>query len=538
MTDDDATAAGSSAPVAVKKTRRERGLSPIWIIPLVALGIGLYLIYRVVSESGPTITISFNAAAGIEAGKTQVKFKNVVVGEVTEVDINDDLSGVTITVSMAVKTEQYLTEKSRFWIVQARISGTNISGLSTLLSGDYIGMDPSAEGARIKSFVGLERPPPVLFDEDGHHFKLRAKELGGLDFGSPVYFRQIPVGRVADYKSLENGDIELQIFVRAPYDKHVNKATRFWNAGGIDISLGAQGVEIKTQSLMTIVSGGVAFDTVPGIGQKAVQAVTNGHEFRLYPSHTSSRQRSYTDKRKLMFYFDDPVRGLKRGAPVELRGFQIGEVLDISFEFDREQSDFRIPVLAEIQPQRVKIVGEENFNTVMENLVAKGLRARLESGNIVLGQLMISLDFHPDAPPAEADLSGPHPVIPTVRSTLNVLTGDATALIKELRQTGRTINDFLGSQEFRASVDDLASALSHIKLIAAQIDQEAAPKLTAVLSETASTLGEAQVMLASNSTTRTEINRLLGELAEAARSIRLLADYLEQHPESIIKGKD
>ena len=538
MTEADNSESDGSIPSALKKTPRERGFSPIWIIPIVALLIGLFLIYRVISETGPTVTISFNEASGIEAGKTKVRFKDVVIGEVTEVDIDDDLSGVTVTVSMVSNTSQYMTDKSRFWVVQPQISAGNITGLGTLLSGNYIGMDPSPEGKKTKKFTGLEHPPVIHSDEAGREFKLHAKTLGGLKSGSPVYFRQIMVGSVVDYRFLDSGDLELEVFVRQPYDKHVNAATRFWNAGGFDVTLSAAGLEIKTQSLVTIIAGGIAFDTMAGLGRDASQPAADKQIFDLYPSRTASQSKIYTEKHRVLMYFADPVRGLLPGAPLELRGYKIGQVLDISFEFDRDTDEVRIPVLAEIEPERVNITGESDFGVTIGQMVANGLRASLQSGNIVFGKLLVDLEFYPDEPSVKVDFSGKYPVIPTIRGGVGEILRDAQALVKELRKTGNSINDFLDSNSFKDSVNDLSATLGHIEQISAQINEEAAPQVRAVLSGAAATLQEAQSMLAANSTTRTEINRLLQELAGAARSIRLLADYLEQHPESIIKGKE
>jgi paraquat-inducible protein B len=399
-------------------------------------------------------------------------------------------------------------------------------------------MDPSSEGKKTRAFVGLEDPPVIDSGEAGQEFKLRAKELGGVSSGSPVYYRQINVGSVVNYQMLDNGDLELAVFIRSPYAKHVNAATRFWNAGGIDVTLNAEGLQVKTQSLVTILSGGVAFDTMASLVLDPAQRAPAGHTFQLYPSRSASQHKIYTEKRKILMYFDDPVRGLLPGAPIELNGYKVGEVLDISFEYNRDTNEVTIPVLGEVEPQRVKITGDADFNTIINQLVAKGLRARLQSGNLVFGKLLVALDFHADAPPAKVDFSGKYPSLPTIRGQVATILQDAQALVAELRQTGQSINNFLASTAFKESADDLATTLAHLKRIAAQIDEQAAPQAAAILSGAAATLQEAQEMLATNSTTRTEINRLLQELAGAARSIRLLADYLEQHPESLIKGKD
>ena len=527
---------GYQAPSAVKKSAKQRGFSPIWIVPIVAVLIGAFLVFRLVSETGPTITISFKEGAGLEAGKTKVKFKDVEVGSVTDVRIDDDMAGVTATVEMRPKSKKGLTDQTKFWVVRPRISAGNVSGLGTLLSGAYIGMDPSTDGKATKKFVGLERPPVIEFDDPGRHFKLRASKLGGIDFGAPVYYKQIRVGRIINYKLQDDGDISLDVFVEEPYDKRVNSSTRFWNASGIDVTIGADGVEIYTESMIAMLAGGIAFGDPSSL--EIGQPVEEGHEFHLYATENASRQRKYTEKRRVVMYFEDQIRGLLPGAPVEMFGYKVGEVLDINFEFNRDTGEIRIPVLVELEPERVSISGDSSAKETLEMLVANGMRAQLKSGNIVLGKLLVDMSLHPDEPEAFVDFSGQYPVIPTIRSPLGEILSDARALIDELRQTGASINDMLASEKFKSSMGDLASTISHLEDISAQLDESTAPQVTEVLNDVHATLEEAREMLSTSSTTRNEINRLLVELAQAARSIRLMADYLEQNPESIIKGKD
>ncbi|MEP5766199.1 MAG: MlaD family protein [Halieaceae bacterium] len=526
------------AAAAVKKTSGESGFSPIWIVPIVALLIGIFLIYRVVTESGPTITITFAEAPGMEAGKTKVKYKDVIVGEVTKVDISDDIKSVIVSVEMDPSTKEYLTDESRFWVVRPQISGGNISGLGTLLSGNYIGMDPCPDGKKEKHFIGLERPPVVQSTEAGSRFKLRAKRLSGVDFGSPVFYKDISVGQVIDYTLQDDGNLGLELFVRAPYDKHVNNATRFWNASGFDVTLSANGLEINTESLVSIIAGGIAFDTMAHLGRDASKPAATDRVFNLYPSRARSRQPTYHEKQRVLLYFTDSVRGLTPGAPVEMRGYQVGEVIDVDMEFNRETNKFRLPVLIELEPERVTASGDETFRNTITALVERGLRGQLRMGNLVLGKLLVELDFHPNAAPATVDFTGKYPVMPTMESTFAAITENAGALVAELRQTGKTINALLESDDFNTGMKDLAATMGNVKRLTAELEQTSAPELAKVLVEANATLAEAQSMLATNSTTRTEINRLLAELAQAARSIRLLADYLEQHPESIIKGKD
>ena len=528
-----------NAPEASKKAAGKRKFSSIWIVPIIALLIGLFLVFRLVTEAGPTITISFKEGTGLEVGKTKVKYRNIEVGEVSSIDLKKDLSGVIVSVEMEPSAKSYLREKTRFWVVKPSVSGGNVTGLSTLLSGSYIGIEPAIEGQPKKNFTGLERQPIIKSADDGGRYKLRADSLGSLDFGSPVYYKGIQVGQIVDYV-LKDGDIIFDVFIEKPYDGKVNAGTRFWNVSGFDVTLSADGLKINTESLVSIISGGLSFDTPRSFDVDNQIAVNADTEFRLYATKDASRQRQFKETRKLLLYFDDPVRGLVPGATVELRGFKIGEVTDIRLELNRETGEFRIPVLIEVEPERAFVTQGKDFDfeAAVQKLVDKGLRARLKTGNLLTGRLFVDFEFYPDAPAATADFSEKYPVLPTMRGTLGVITEDARILVDELRQVGQKINSLLDSEEFRISMANLSETLQNVKQISAQLDQDAAPKITAILTDAEATLADAQELFASNSTTRTEINRILVELAEAAQSIRLLADYLEQNPEALIKGKD
>jgi paraquat-inducible protein B len=538
--DDTSSAGGGQVPAApaVKHVKGEGHFSPIWIVPIVALLIGAFLVYRVVTETGPTITITFTDAPGVEAGKTKIKYKDIIVGQVTAVDMSKDIKNVIVSAEMSPKAKPYLTDKTKFWVVKPQISSGGISGLGTLLSGNYIGMDPSAAGSRAREFTGLERMPIVHSTEAGSEFRLRASRLGSINFGSPVYYKDIPVGEVIDYSLQDDGNLMLDLFIREPYDKRVNSATRFWNASGFNVSLSANGLELNTESLAAIVAGGIAFDTAAGLGKDAGKPPAPDQVFNLYASLEKSRQPSYHEKRRLLLYFNDSVRGLSPGAPVEIHGYEIGRVSAVDMEYDPETMQFRVPVLIDIEPQRVTTASEGDFKTTITALVGRGLRGQLKTGNLVLGQLLVSLDFFPDAPPATVDFSGKYPVLPTVQGKYNAIMDDASALVRELRQAGGALNAFLASDNLRDGVLDLSATIANLKRLTAELQQTTAPELARVLTSATATLTAAQSMFAPNGTTRTETNRLLQELTQAARSIRLLADYLEQHPESIIRGKE
>jgi paraquat-inducible protein B len=331
------------APEAVVKVKKQ--FSIVWVVPLVALLIGGWLAFKAISEKGPTITITFMTAEGLEAGKTKLKYKNVEVGQVESITLAKGGTHVIVTAEMVHGAEPHLTENIRFWVERARIGAGGAAGLGTLFAGAYIGIDLGEPGGKpTLSFKGLEIPPVVTTGLPGSHFKLKAKKLGSLNVGSPIYYRQFKVGQVVAYEMVEDGvAVDFQIFVNAPYHEFVRQNSRFWNASGVDVNVDASGISVNTESFMSIMIGGVAFDTPANLEPGA--AAEKGATFQLYESREKIFEKAYVKKRLWLLYFDGSVRGLAVGAPVELQGIQIGEVTDITLEFDREKLAFRIPVL-------------------------------------------------------------------------------------------------------------------------------------------------------------------------------------------------
>jgi paraquat-inducible protein B len=495
---------------AVVETRGRPSI--VWLIPLVAALVGGFVAWRAFSERGPEITISFKSAEGLEAGKTQIKYKDVEVGIVEEVSLVPDLSGVVCRARMVKGAERYLTDQTRFWVVRPRIAGGQVTGLETLLSGSYIGVDPVLEGRRARSFQGLEQPPVVTARDPGRYYTLRSGASGTLDVGSPVYFRRVEVGEVVS-SELDPADdlVTTRIFVRAPFDQHVHDRTHFWNASGIDVSIGADGVKIDTESLVSVLIGGIAFDTKEGEATEVAAADT---VFTLYQSREAAEERRSTRTAPYLVYFDESVRGLSIGAPVEFRGIEIGKVTDFRLEFDRERDRFRIPVRIEIDPQRFtkidlddKAVRREHF----DHLVASGLRAQLKSGNLLTGQLLVSLDIFEDAKPAQIVWSGPIPVLPTMPTPLEEITASLTKVAERLGQ--------LPIEQIGA---DLRAVLEEVNRTLKQADR---------------TLVSANALIGPDSSLNSELPRALLEISDAARALGLAADQIEAQPDSLIFGK-
>ena len=339
----------------------KRQISIVWLVPVVAILIGGWLIYKAISEKGPEVTITFNTAEGLEAGKTKIKCKDVEIGLVEEISLSKDLTQVIVKAQLVREADSFLSENSRFWVVRARVSASSVTGLGTVFSGAYIDIDPGAPGKPARHFAGLEDPPIVKTWEKGRHFTLVAERKGSLDIGSPVYYRQLEVGRVAAYNMAPDGSsVTFKVFIRDPYPGFVRKNTRFWNASGIDVKMDAQGIQVNTESFVSILVGGLAFDVIESFGASTEPAAIEDEPFTLYPSREAAREKTYVTKRYYLLHFTTSVRGLSLGAPVEFRGIPVGHVVDLKLEFDPKKMTFDIPVIIVIEPGRIYIKGTEN----------------------------------------------------------------------------------------------------------------------------------------------------------------------------------
>lgn len=536
----DPAASASQAPrddVAQPVLRDARRINPslVWLVPLVAALAGLVLVVRSMLSSGPTITISFNSAEGIEPRKTEVKYKDVVIGQVRSTSLTEDYQRAIVTVELSREAGGIAVEDTRFWVVRPRIDTGGVSGLGTLLSGAYIGVDvgQSEEGRR--DFEGLEVPPAVTSDRQGRRYMLRAADQGSLDIGSPVYYRRIPVGRVVAAKLDDDGrGVTLQVFVDAPYDRFVTQDTHFWNASGIDLRVGAAGLQLNTQSLASVLIGGVAFGRTGSDETGAAPAAANG-AFRLYADQTAAMAPADGAPMRISMRFDESLRGLAVGASVDFRGIEIGTVDALRLDYDERRKAFSGTVTAQVYPERLGRAyetlsqnGGESLPavSVFNRLVGDGLRAQLRTGNLITGQLYIALDLLPKAKPAGAAISVEPFEIPTEPGSLAMLQTQIADIVRKLDEVpfgaiGRNARDALGSAD----------------RLLKQIDADLAPEAKRALQDARRTLDSATEALSQDSGLPQDASRALTELERAARSLRGLADYLQRHPESLVFGK-
>ncbi|WP_349616322.1 intermembrane transport protein PqiB [Azotobacter salinestris] len=534
MPDTPPSADLSTLPEAETAPRSRWKPQLVWLVPLVAALIGGWLAVKSILEQGPVIGIVFKNAEGLEAGKTRVKYKDVDIGLVTAVTLSKDLRQVVATAELVKDFQPHLVEDTRFWLVKPRISGGSVSGLGTVLSGSYIGVDVGKSSRAQKTFTALEVPPIVQLDTPGREFVLRSTDLGSLAMGSPVFFRRLQVGQVVGYQLDGNGrGVSLKIFVNAPYDRFVTDNTRFWNASGIDIRLGAGGIEVDTQSLASLLLGGVAFETPEE--STALPAAAPDTRFELFADRTRAMRNPERDVLRMVLLFDESLRGLEVGAPVDFQGIALGEVSAIRVELEPDSQRIVMPVEVSLYPERLRLrsrekdrprLSDEGRKRFLEELVASGLRAQLRSGNLLTGQLYVGLDFFPRAATARIDWDSDPPELPTTVGSLGELQASLQRVAGKLEK--------LPLEQIGA---DLRQTLQTTSRLLHRLDTQVAPEVVATLGEARKAVDTAQGMMAADEPLQQDTREAIRELGRTAKSLRALADYLERHPEALLWGK-
>jgi paraquat-inducible protein B len=538
---EQAPGSGEEAFAAPAISRKQKSrISWIWLVPIVAALMGLSLVVRTWMQAGPDISISFNTADGLEVGKTQLRYKDVTIGTVKSIGFNDDRSKVVVQAELAKEVSDLAREGTSFWVVRPRLDVSGVSGLGTLLSGAYIGVD-AVEGkdgnkATKLHFDGLEVPPAVTHDRAGKRFKLKASDLGSLDIGSPVYFRRINVGRVIGYALVQNGKaVNVEVFVDAPNDKFVTNGTRFWNASGVDFSVNADGLKVRTQSLVSMAVGGVAFEPVL-TARDAGAAAPADAQFDLYPTETAAKANPDGEAFPIRMRYDQSIRGLAVGAPIDFSGITLGNVTQINLDFDPATKRFYSLVDATLYPERLGRVFEEVRERAVQDgdvaggrllggMINHGLRAQLRTANLLTGQLYVALDIFPNAKPVEFKMSEPA-LIPTVPGNLDQLQQQVSNIIAKVEKI-----------PFDKIGEDLRATLASTSKLMGRLDKQVAPEAQAMLKQARESMAQINALLAADASLPVNTERAMQELGRAARSLRALADFLQSNPEALLRGR-
>jgi paraquat-inducible protein B len=513
----------------------------VWIAPLGAAAIVIWLTIRGLEDRGPLITISFTEAEGLQPGETKIRHKDVDVGTVETVSLTRDMSRVIVQARMHRAVVEHLTEGSRFWIVRPRVGIGGISGLSTLVSGAYIEMYPG-DGPTERNFVGLDEPPTLQPDAPGHSFTLRAADLGQVVEGSPVDYRGVPVGEVEGFAlDPTSKQIEIYAFVRAPYEHLVHPETRFWNSGGVDVSIGPQGLRFRAESWQQLLSGGVSFDT-PDTALDGTPS-QEGSVFRLYANQSDAYEDPRGPTAVYRVVFKGASGNLGPGSAVELQGVEVGQVVSAQLQYDDITQLPQILATLQIDPSHIQIAhqrGDTNasptdaLRTRIAKLVARGLRAQLTTASFITGNKVVSLDLVKDAPAARIEQIDGLPQLPSVSGS------DLTQILENVKSVLHHLDSATQGPELGHAIKELDRTLTNLDSLTQEVQPEIKPLLQS-LRETGDaaqrTLEAADKVLGGRASSSGDLAHLMRELTDAARSIRALTDYLDRHPESLIRGR-
>ena len=512
-------------------------LSLVWLVPAVAIAVAASMLIRTVFLTGPRIEVEFASADGVEAGKTEVRYKEVVIGKVTSVSLRDDRKRVMVGVQLDRSAASFAVEDTTFWVVRPRIGTAGVSGLGTLFSGAYIATDSGVSNSSRSEFAGLEAPPLVLRGEPGSIFVLKADDLGSLDVGSPVYHRRTHVGRVVGYTlDSERDELSVKMFIEAPFQKLVTRQSHFWNASGIDLTINANGLTLNTQTLASVLAGGLAFENPPGV--KPGPPAPENTVFTLYDDRRSALAPPDGTVVPMRMVFEQSVRGLSEGAAIDLLGIEIGKVRSVALQYDAQRKRYPAEVLADVYPLRLgglrnallaETAGADDAE-VMRRLIGNGLRAQLRTGNLLTGQLYVALDFIPSTSRTLPSGVAGVVTIPTSPGTLSEIQPQIADIVSKV---SKIPFDEIG-QDLRKTLAGANAAIGQLT-----------PEAQRALAEVQRTLTKAQGSLDSvdrnvidpNAPVQRNVEETMVELQRTAKALRVLADYLQQHPESLLRGK-
>jgi paraquat-inducible protein B len=530
-------------PKAVPSRSRWSRLPLVWVLPIVVIFAGAFVVIHEKLGQGIEVEIRFHNAEGLEANKTKIRYKEVDIGEVREIEVSKDRKDVIVTAEIRRNAKDYMMQDTKFWVVRPRVSAAGITGLGTLVSGEYIAVDVGKSSTPSDRFVGLETPPVITSDLPGREFILHADDLGSLSIGSGVYYRHISVGQVVGYTMDPGGTgVTIKIFIDAPYDSYVNSATRFWQASGFDMSITSNGVRLRTESLTSILEGGVSFQSIPNTPTNPVPPDT---AFALYPDDERAMRPVETEIRSFVMYFQGSLRGLSSGAPVELHGINIGEVKSLDVEVDQHNGLLRYPVIVELYPERIRGIADHNGKAqsaqqtddpsrrLFDNLVTHGMRAELKSGNLLTGQKIVALDIHRDAPSDRIAWNEKPVIFPTISNGLDDIQDSVGSIARKLDKVPFDQLSF----KLTHAVDSLDQMMKDADQLLKKVNTDLAPQVSGTLAEAREAMKNAKELLGQDAPLQSDLNTTLLEVSRAMKSINALVDYLQRHPESLLRGK-
>jgi paraquat-inducible protein B len=531
-------------PVPVARRGRRGWPSAVWIVPILAVVAAGALGIRAYLQAGPTIEITFDSAEGLEVGKSDVRYKNVPVGKISSVELTADQHAILVTVKLDRGAASLAAKDSRFWVERPRIGVGGVSGIGTLLSGAYIGVDRGTSDDHADRFVGLEKPPGVTHDEVGRRFRIAATDAGSLGVQSPVYLRRQQVGWISALALSPDGKrVDIEVFISSPYDRDVTDTAVFWNTSGLDVLIDARGLHVDTQSLATVVAGGIAFGFRDG--DPPGRPAPEGAQFQLFEDRAHAMARPDRSRLALAMRFHQPLRGVGPGTGIDFGGVTIGQIDTMNLGYDATSHEFFSDVDATVYPERLGAAyaalideGQRRGKTgpqMLQSLVSRGLRAQLRSASLITGQLFIALRWFPvgrtAAPVAERDGVW---VVPTERGGTDQIQDQVESIVAKIDKI-----------PFDAIGGDTRDAMHAATKLLGHLDREVVPSAQQLVDQAGAAMtalrdGVSALrdnVAAPDSAIQQTTRSTLEQLENAARSLRGLADYLQHHPESLLRGR-
>ena len=520
-------------------------ISAIWIVPIVALAIGLWMLLQFINNKGPEITIIMPTADGIKVGKTEIKSLDVQVGTVTEVTLSENYDFIKIKAQMNKDTERMLNDKTQLWVVKPRIGSEGISGLDTLLSGPYIQIQPGDSTVEKLDFEALELPPVTPLSSKGMRVILTHNRAGKLSVGDPVSYEGFTVGRVEKATfDLETKKAEYQLFIFEPYDSLLLSGSQFWLTSGIDVKLNADGFNVQVDSLQSLVSGGVTFGIPDGetIGEPFKDELV---KLRLFDNYEQVQEGLYKQYVRFIMEFDETIRGLNPGAPVEYRGIRIGTVLqapyDVNFPKDNSTS-IKIQVLVKIELGRLfnkdTDISIATFKSAFEQHFKNGLKGKLKTGNLLTGALFVDTDFEPPEPNFRIAQVGKFNVFPTTQGEFAIVQQQVSSLLNKFNQV--PLNEVADSMT--RSMDSLnktlLSANTTFEKLNNLVSQKEAKAIPADIRASIKQLQNTLAGFSPNSTMYNDLEQTIGRFEKVMTELQPVLKQINDKPNSLIFGED
>ena len=560
------TPAGPNDSGDPPQTARRRTIWPnlIWGIPLAALLVVGYLGVKALINRGETVVVTFDRAAGAKAGITKVLYQGIEAGQVTRIEPNADGRRLDFRLRLVPAARNGLNSNARFWLIGANPNFIDLSSLKAVVSGVAIGYAPGEGGEPMDHFEGLDQAPLILPGDKGTRYALRARSLSSIHEGSIVLFHGQPIGKIIEIQFDGNRGFRLNVFINQPYDSLIRPGARFWKISPMHLSFAGGGITANLAPLSTLLAGGIDFEvetTNPGDAQSPADT-----EFTLYASHNAARQGLSGPTVRYEFAFDAAAGVLDETSAVTLLGFQIGEVESTRLTYSEHTGAPYAIVTAVLYPQQMHLTAGPNTGSTPDNwraatdlavnrLVHLGFRARLEQTPPILGDQSIQLVRIAGAAKAQLVMDGANPRFPSAlgSSGLDDIVAKADAFLSKLdgvplEDIGANLRRITGNLDKLASSPELKDSLLHLHATMTSLDKilgdvqpQIGPliaKLNAVAAELSGTAASIrQVLESAGPNEDASLPEAIRQITEAASSIKALTDYLDRHPEALIRGK-